>query len=387
MQFGFRSTSLVCLIGLVACSAPDGGGFDDAGAVAADAATRDAATREAPSRTDAGRAADAAAPPEAGPPDAAEAGAPSAQSLLWVWYDFASSLATVAANPKSFTHISPALYQLNYAYTSGVAQWWDRTTDDFDGLTSTQIAQKIHAAGMKCVPLIFAGAGNAGTDQGIHDILSDSPAGTQAAFIDSMVQEAVAKGYDGYNLDWEVSNSQTPYATYGAELDSFLAAFRTALHAHGMQLSFDLGTWYLKQSMCSGGTGFVDLKTIGKNVDLAIVEAYSSHLGTASSSCPASLQDPLPCADDFMSVLDLMCVYVPNAAISMGFNANPSTGSNPVAGAIVAATKAYGIRNVAVWPDYNGDGPGGTYVLLDARNIQPQGATWFQLLADFLAAP
>lgn len=81
-----------------------------------------------------------------------------------------------------------------------------------------------------------------------------------------------------------------------------------------------------------------------------------------------------------------MCVYVPNAAISIGFNANPTTGSNDIAGSVVSTTQAYGIHNVAIWPDYNTDGPNGAYVFLDAKNIAPANATWFQLLADFLAA-
>ncbi len=310
------------------------------------------------------------------------------QSLVWVWVDYANSLNAVAANSASFTHVSPALYQMNYDYTSGTPQFWNTATDSFSGLTSTQIAQQVHAMGMKVVPLIFAGAGNGGTDQGIHNVITDSPAGTQSAFITSMVNEAVAKGYDGYNIDWEVDTAQTPYATYGAALESFLGAFKTALHAHGMQLSFDLGTWYIKQTYCSGGTGVVDLQAIGANVDLAIVEAYANQLGTPSTSCPASLPDPQNCGPDFMSVLDLMCVYVPNANISIGYNANPSSnlGNNPVAADSVKATQAYGIRDVALWPDMNADGPNGSYQFADSKNNQ-QGTSWYALLASFRSAP
>jgi hypothetical protein len=324
------------------------------------------------------------------PPDASDGGqqnnnGPTGQSLIWVWYDYPNSLAKVFANPKSFTHVSPALYQINYSYTGGLPQWWQQTSDDFDGLTSAQIAAQVHSAGMKVVPLVFGGAGNNGTDQGIQNILSDSPAGTQSSFITSMVSSAIANNFDGYNLDWEVDNSQTPYSGYGAALVSFLGAFQTALHAHGMQLSYDLGSWYLKQSWCSGGAGVVDLTTIGSVVDLAIVEDYASTLGTASSSCPASLANPQLCGTDFMSVLNLMCVYVPNANISIGFNANPASGSNPIAGAVIAATETYGIKNVAVWPDWNADGLNGSYVLVDANNIQPSGSSWYSLLAGFLA--
>jgi Glycosyl hydrolases family 18 len=310
----------------------------------------------------------------------------SAQSLVWVWYDYPNSLASVFANSSSFTHVSPALYQINYAYTSGVAAYWQQTSDSFDGLTTAQIATKVHAVGMKVVPLIFAGAGNGGTDQGIQNIIADAPSGTESAFITSMVSEAVTNGYDGYNLDWEVSNTSTTYAAYGADLVSFLGAFKTALHAHGMQLSIDLGTWFIKQTWCSGGTGVVDLTTIGSYVDQVIVEAYASTLGTASTSCPASISDPQNCGTDFMSVLNLMCVYVPSSQISIGFNVNPSTGNNAIAGSVISAVEAYGIHNVAVWPDFNSDGAGGSYVFMDSKNIQPTTATWYSLLSGFLSA-
>ncbi len=309
------------------------------------------------------------------------------QSLIWAWYDIPASLDAIAANASSFTHVSPARYQMNYNYTSGVPQYWQQTSDNFNGMTTTQIAQKVHAMGMKVVPLVFAGAGNSGTDQGIHNVITDTPAGTQSAFITAMVNEAVAKGYDGYNLDWEVSTTQTPYATYGAALESFLGTFKTALHAHNMQLSLDIGTWYLKQTWCSGGTGVVDLTAIGANVDLAILEDYAPTLGTPSSTCPASLADPQACGTDFMSALNLMSVYVPNANISIGYNASAgSFGNNPVAVDVVNATRAYGIRNVALWPDLNYDGPNGTYLLADSKNNQ-QGTSWYTLLANFRSAP
>lgn len=275
---------------------------------------------------------------------------------------------------------------MNYAYSSGVPAYWNQTSDDFGGLSSSQICQKVHAAGMKCVPLVFAGGGNAGTDLGIHDVLDDSPAGARDGLITSLVNEAIAKGYDGYNLDWEFDGNQTTRATYGAKLDAFLDTLKNALHAHGMELSFDLGTWFIEQTNCSGGKGVVDLTTFGAHVDMAIVEAYTNVLGTPKTSCPASLANPAACSGDFTSVLDLMCVYLPKGKISIGLDARPDTSlaNNPIAGAAIAATKAYGIQNVAVWPDSNSDGPSGSYAFMDTTGIQPANANWYDLLSAFL---
>ncbi len=59
-----------------------------------------------------------------------------------------------------------------------------------------------------------------------------------------------------------------------------------------------------------------------------------------------------------MSELDLMCVYVPNANIS-------------------AMTQAFGIKNVAIWPN-------GAYQFMDDKNNQ-RGTSWYTLLSNFLA--
>jgi hypothetical protein len=359
-------------------SAPEAAPGVDSGEIGAPA---DAASREGAGSTPV----DAAATPDAG--DSGTTAAPGRQSLVWVWMDYPQSLAALAANKASFTHVSPSLYDVNYDYTSGVAEMQsDDGPDDFDGLSSTQIASQIHAMGMKCIPLVQAGAANSGTDQGIQNIIGDSPQGTQSAFITSMVQEAVTKGYDGYSLDWEVGGGTT-YATYGAGLVSFLAAFQTALHQHGMVLSLIVGDWFVEQSNCSGGTGFVDLAGVSPNVDQLIVMDYQTTLGTPPAACTTSVPNPQNCGNDFGSDMDLMCAYVPESKVSIGFDSDPSAGNNDIAGACVSATQVSGIQAVAIWPEYNTAGPNGGYAFCDATNISPAGATWFQLLAGFLAGP
>jgi hypothetical protein len=113
-----------------------------------------------------------------------------------------------------------------------------------------------------------------------------------------------------YNLDWEVETSQTG-ASYADDMESFLASFRSALHAEGLSLSIDLEQSFIKQSDCSAGKGFVDLRAIGENVDLAILEDYASELGFPAAKCPSKLPEPQPCGDDFTSPIELMCVYMP----------------------------------------------------------------------------
>jgi hypothetical protein len=296
------------------------------------------------------------------------------QSLIWVWEDYVNSLNAVAAHASSFTQVSPALYQLNYAYASGPAQL---LSGDFDGLSAAQVSQKIHAAGLECIPLIYAGAGNNGTDQGIQNILSDSPVGAQQSFITSMIDAAVSNGYDGYNLDWEVGGTGHDYSD---KLVSFLVAFRDALHAKGMTLSLDLGTWYVQQCTGSGGDGFVDFATLGNSVDWAILEDYANTLGAPDSGgCPAGLQTAVQCDNGFADGLDVMCDLPPeNVSIGLISAYSGNSGSNPFAGDSLQALDTYGYRAVAIWPAYSN-------VFLDETGISPSGATWYSLLADFVA--
>src|SRR5882724_8359708 len=83
------------------------------------------------------------------------------QSLIWVWNSYRSSIAKVLDNANSFTHVSPAVYQMNYDYRSGVTRPVN-PIGYYDGLTPATMTTALHSAGIKPVPLMYAGAGNNG---------------------------------------------------------------------------------------------------------------------------------------------------------------------------------------------------------------------------------
>jgi len=306
----------------------------------------------------AGMPGDAAVPDAAVPPAAR-------QAYIWIWRDYVASLDAVVAHAGSFTHVSPALYELNYDYQSGPAHLLGEV-DDFDGLTAAQVCQRVHDAQLRCEPLLYAGAGNTGTDQGIHNVLDDAPAGAQQSFIDSMVAEAQARGFDGFNLDWEFDGATTGQAAYGAKLVAFLTAFRSALNAKGMTLSFDLGTWYIRQSECSGGDGVADLTTLGNAVDLAIIEAYTNQMGPPSTGCPEPVATPVACDNNVVGQLNLMCL-LPRARVAIGLI---DPGSGPIVDDVLATIGHYGFQTVAIWPD---------------EDPFLGGTDWYPRLADYLA--
>jgi hypothetical protein len=289
------------------------------------------------------------------------------QSLIWIWQDYRNSIAKVLENANSFTHASPALYQMNYDYKSGVVQPPVGSNGYFAELTGKDIAVALHSGGLKVVPLMYAGAGNNGTDLGIQNVLSD-PAVAQS-FIDSQVQEALDKGYDGWNLDWEVQG--TTYGQYGPSLITFLIAFKAALHAHDMELSFDLGGWYVKQCMASGGSGLVDLKAMGAAVDQAIIEDYAKTFDGPTDKCPDVVPDLQDCSS-FGNGLSVMCATT-SSSVSIGLI---TPGSNPFADQALGAISSYGFKSVALWPDAS--------AFLNSQGI-PNNGTWFSVLGAWLA--
>ncbi len=290
------------------------------------------------------------------------------QSLIWVWQSYRNSLNKVLDNANSFTHVSPALYDMNYDYQSGVTHPVV-ASGKYDGLTGADMAVALHAAGLKLVPLMYAGAGNHGTDLGIQNVLT-KPEVAQA-FITAHVQEALDKGYDGWNLDWEVQT--TTYQTYGAPLITFLTAFKAALHEHRLELSFDLGGWYVKQCTSSGGSGLVDLKAMAPAVDQAILENYAGTFEGPTDKCPAAVPDLQSC-DSFGNGLSVMCATAPSV-VSVGLI---TPGSNPFAPQALAAISSYGFQSVALWPDDS--------TFLNSRGI-PNDQTWFDVLGAWLSAP
>ncbi len=297
---------------------------------------------------------------------------PAKQSLIWIWLDYKNSIAAVVKNAKSFTHVSPALYQLNYAYTSGTAKWVG-DQDNFSGMTSTAMVAAVHAAGLKITPLMYAGAGNGGTDQGIQNVISDNPAGTQKNFINAMVAESVAKGYDGINLDWEVQG--TNYDPYGPKLVSFLTAYSTAMHAHNMVVSYDLGGWFTRQ--CGDNSGLVDLTKLGSAVDQMIMEDYSGTFGNPAKSCPATNAPSVNCDNDFIGELTVMCnMQKQYANIGLISPDGGSGGTNKFAVDALNAISAYGFTSVSLWPD------SGSFI--NSSGVQ-NGSDWYKVLADWLA--
>jgi hypothetical protein len=296
-------------------------------------------------------------------------GSSAKESLIWLWGNYKNALAAVIANSKSFTHVSLACYHINYAYTNGAPQF-QGGSDNFDGMTSKQMIAMVHGAGLKAIPLMYAGAGNFGTDQGIQNILNDTN-GAQKNFIDSTIAEAMDKGWDGWNLDWEPGG--TGYSQYGAKLITFFKAYTAAAHLHNLEISIDGAGFYVRQC---GANGLIDLAAVGNSIDQIIMEDYATSLGGTIKSCPATNPATDNC-NTYLGQLDAMC-NLPRDVANIGLiSPYGNAGStNPFAPDALKALDAYGFTRVSLWPDNNG--------IVNDSGI-PNGGTWYKLLAAWLA--
>jgi hypothetical protein len=349
------------------------------------------------------------------PPPPDDGGVVGKSAIGWA-IDFPDDvLDVIGAHKSAFTHVAVLVYDLA-GYTSGVAPFW-RTPAGQDafqhGMTSATMAQKVHGMGLKFVPAMHGGQ-EYGSNQGMINILDDSPPGTQAGFISAMVSEATTKNFDGFTLDLAMGGAPAGLIIdsehYGTKMETFLGAFRAALHAHKMVLLLAFVPNDVKQSCTSYGNGVFDLLQLGRYVDLAMMEAFGTTLGTGGSTCPKNYTDPTGCFGGdifapFANDVDLLCANTaqqPQMTVMM--NASP-TMTNPFAGDAMALVESYGIPSVSLFPQVNmnkdpgdagnGDdaGEGGdaesraeaTYAIYDSTGMSPAGTDWFTLLSAFLA--
>lgn len=326
-----------------------------------------------------------ACPTPAPTPTPTPAPASGKESWVWVYTDYGVTLDAITANKAAFTHVSPTFYTVNYAYKSGVAYYstcpniyycTGNSPNSFSGMTTKQFTDKVKALGLRTVPAIYGGSGNSGTDDGIKTIL-DNTGGAGDAFVSSMTAEAVANGYDGYNIDWEVA--ATIDGAYADKFIAFVNKFKAALAPYGMSLSVDAIVSNVNGTWCSGNSGFLDFpKLAASSIDRVIIEDYVNTLGKATTSCQGvvmSTSSPALCDFTFTGELNMMCSpNLPLEKAVIGLMADPSA-TNPIAGAAFSALQGYGFTRVAVWPQYP---------FMNTSGISPAGATWYGLLQSFL---
>jgi hypothetical protein len=288
---------------------------------------------------------------------------------------------------------------------------------------------------------IMCGGSTAAGQSAIDPTLQNVCA-AQQNFINAMVSEAQTNGYDDINLDWELGSSANgsdadlgsaptfPKITdaYAQAFSNFVTNFKSALQAAGLAttISVDAINSNINGSWCSGNGGYLDAQVlsgtngalISRSLDYVIVEAYSSNLVTsgtpASGYPPASCgvaptwannyygsdildsSSPASCDSSLTGFALMMCPpnWGPTLAIDasrviIGLYAS-ANGSNPIAGQAMQRIEDYGFQGIAVWPGHDGSAASASFmstVNIDTSGFTLGGCDWYQMFANWLAAP
>ena len=331
----------------------------------------------------------------------------SATKESWIFlpqfYDIQFDINLIVSHNKSFTHIIPMLYTINYNYTSGVAYYSncdnnrqdlnciDSGTNNFGGLTTQQITSQITGSGLLVVPAIYAGSLNGGSDRGLINILTDSS--TQKNFISSMVQEAHNNGYAGYNLDFEMGTSVD--GSFASSFISFINNFKASLGS--MLLTLDVITANIIGTDCGDGSGFLDFTQLPNSaIDRVMIEDYVSALGTSTSCDPVivNTQTALSgCDYTLTGLLNIMCGNFNNLdmVVILLFSSDPSnpndqnggTGSDLIASEAIDLIEQYGFTKVGLYPqEYALD----TVSIGNPIFISDNQPDWYSILQNFLTS-
>jgi spore germination protein YaaH len=114
----------------------------------------------------------------------------------------------------------------------------------------------------------------------LHRILTE-PA-LRGAWLNTMVSTAVAKGYDGINLDFEAG-----LASDRAALTSFVGELATRLHAVGKKLAVDVSP-KTADNPTHPRSGFYDYPALAASADVVFVMSWGIHWST---SAPGPIAD------------------------------------------------------------------------------------------------
>lgn len=284
------------------------------------------------------------------------------ESWSFAFETWSTTQSDLTGKTSSFAQILPTMYDCNNS--SGTL-----TDDGMAGTPSATVASGLITLGYKVQAVCQAGAGNNGTDSGIIAIITDSPSGTQQAFITAMINACKNLNMVGFNLDWEPGTTLQPStgkSPYTSALTSFLQNAATQMHNAGFILTFEVSAWYsIGAYGGDNSSAWVNLADIAATpIDMILDMSYTCSLSTVTSD------------------IDFMLANIPASKLCIIFITNDDTspncsdgGTNPFAQSAVEAVQNNNIPCLALWPSN----------FWDTTGISPSTSTWFSLCASFMA--
>ena len=214
-------------------------------------------------------------------------------------WDGARARASWEANRAHIQELSPVWYQL--------APSGDGSILPYAGARDSALMEEARAQSTLLIPLINNCYGSAGFDPAPVSAMLHDPA-RRAAHVNALVNETLAYGYDGVDVDYESLNGSADRDGFSL----FIEELAAALHAHSKLLSVAVhpktgepGSWDGPQAQ--------DWARIGAAADRFRVMTYGYHWGTSEPGPIA----PLWWMED---VMDFATSIIPPNRVYLGLH-------------------------------------------------------------------
>lgn len=168
--------------------------------------------------------------------------------------------------PPSFSGGARESFEANKDIIDDVSPFWYSTDSSgrLYGTRDDELVQVAHASNVRVIPSIHNVTSN---PDAVVPVLRDPQ--RRARHIQNIVDEVLARDYDGIDIDYEaLSSSLRP------DFSAFIAELAAALHQNGKLLTVAV---HAKDSDYGGLGGFQDWAEIGKHVDQMRIMTYDYH--------------------------------------------------------------------------------------------------------------
>jgi spore germination protein len=192
-------------------------------------------------------------------------------SVNLVFWDQARGFENIKNNIDLISEVNPFWYTLD---DSGEVMGYQRA--DGQIYEDQAIIDYLRQHGVKIAPTIAnTYRDNVWPRELVSNVLYDQSSRTR--HIQSIVDLAVSKNYDGINLDYEnlAGNDRQIFSTFVSELASALHQRGKFLNVAVYPKTSDLGTWY--------GPEGQDYKLLGQVADKVVIMVYNYHWGTSTA--------------------------------------------------------------------------------------------------------
>ncbi len=172
--------------------------------------------------------------------------------VVWMPYNLSEGArASFEANKDIIDDISPFWYSTN-------------SSGQLYGTRNDELVQLAHANNVRIIPSIHNVTAN---PDSVVPVLRDPQ--RRAFHIQNIVDEVLARNYDGIDIDYESLDS-----SLRDDFSAFIRDLGAALHAHGKLLTIAV---HAKDSDYGGLGGFQDWAEIGQHVDQLRIMTYDYH--------------------------------------------------------------------------------------------------------------